>query len=71
VEETVMNYATKRAERRHASERDQAMPDALKSPDGVAIPVWDAEAADPIAYLASVMDLLPGSRPVARAVHAE
>jgi hypothetical protein len=66
-----MNYATKRAERRHAIDREQSMPDSLKTPDGVAIPVWDAEAADPIAYLASVIDLLPGSRPVAGAVHAD
>lgn len=59
-----MNYATKRAERRHAREpRQEYQPDALKTPDGVAIPVWDAAASDPIAYLASVMDLLPGSRP--------
>jgi len=66
-----MNYATKRAERRHAIERELAPPDALKSPDGSAIPIWDSEAADPIAYLASVIDLLPGSRPVAQSAHAD
>ena len=57
-----MNYVTRRAERRHAIERELHQPDSLKTKDGVAIPVWDAEAADPIAYLASVIDLLPGSR---------
>jgi hypothetical protein len=56
-----MNYATKRAERRQAREPD--VPDGLTTAEGVAIPVWDSEAADPIDYLASVMDLLPGSRP--------
>jgi hypothetical protein len=56
-----MNYATKRAERRRAEPREH-VPDSLTTPDGVAIPVWDSEAADPIDYLASVMDLLPGSR---------
>ena len=61
-----MNYANRRAERRHASEptREQRVPDALRTADGVAIPVWDARAADPIAYLASVIDLLPGAAPV-------
>jgi hypothetical protein len=57
-----MNNATTRAGRRRASDRGQPS-DALKSADGVAIPVWDADAADPIAYLASVIDVLPGSRP--------
>ncbi|MFL6024401.1 MAG: hypothetical protein ACJ72O_13765 [Marmoricola sp.] len=55
-----MSHTTKRTERRHASE--PPLPDALTTLDGDPIPVWDAEAADPIAYLASVMDLLPGSR---------
>ena len=60
-----MNHLTKRAERRHASEprRADTVPDSLKTADGVAIPVWDAKASDPISYLASVIDLLPGSRP--------
>ena len=60
-----MNYATRRAERRHAREPHQlhALPDALKDPDGAPIPVWDADATDPIDYLASVIDLLPGARP--------
>ena len=58
-----MNYVARRAERRLAVEREQHQPDSLKTPDGVAIPVWDSDAADPIAYLASVIDLLPGSRP--------
>ena len=60
-----MNYASRRAERRHAREPNplHAVPDALKDPDGAPIPVWDAEAADPIDYLASVIDLLPGARP--------
>ncbi|MFL6107204.1 MAG: hypothetical protein ACJ716_02670 [Marmoricola sp.] len=60
-----MSYGTKRAARRHASEpaREHHVPDALKTPDGVAIPVWDAAAVDPIDYLASVIDLLPGARP--------
>ena len=55
-----MSYATKRAERRHAREPDVS--DGLTTADGVAIPVWDADASDPIDYLASVIDLLPGSR---------
>ena len=59
-----MSYLTKRAERRHVDELEQAVPDSLKTPDGVAIPVWDAAATDPIDYLASVMHLLPGSRTV-------
>ena len=60
-----MSYGTKRTERRHASEpaREQPVPDCLKTPDGVAIPVWDSRAADPIDYLASVIDLLPGAAP--------
>ena len=37
--------------------------DSLKTADGIAIPVWDGEASDPIDYLASVIDLLPGARP--------
>ena len=57
-----MSYATSRAERRHALDRDQPA-DSLKTADGIAIPVWDSEAADPIDYLASVIDLLPGARP--------
>lgn len=57
-----MSYVTKRAERRHALEREHPVPDSLKTPDGVAIPVWDSAATDPIAYLASVIDLLPGAR---------
>jgi hypothetical protein len=56
--EAQMNYAIKRAQRHQAGEPP---PDSLKTADGVAIPVWDAEATDPIAYLASVMHLLPGS----------
>ena len=61
-----MTYVSRRTERRHASEpsREQRVPDALRTRDGVAIPVWDAQAADPIAYLASVMDLLPGAGPL-------
>jgi hypothetical protein len=60
-----MNYVNRRTGRRHASEpaREHRVPDSLKTPDGAAIPVWDARAADPIAYLASVMDLLPGAGP--------
>ena len=60
-----MNYASKRAERRHVREpnREHPLPDSLKTPDGEPIPVWDSEAADPIDYLASVIDLLPGARP--------
>ncbi|RNL75428.1 hypothetical protein [Nocardioides marmorisolisilvae] len=60
-----MNYATRRAERRHAREpdREAALPDSLKAPDGAPIPIWDADASDPIDYLASVIDLLPGARP--------
>jgi hypothetical protein len=57
-----MNYATKRAERRQALERAQRRPDSLRTPDGADIPVWDADATDPIQYLASVIDLLPGGR---------
>ena len=57
-----MSYVTRRAERRHAIEREQNVPDALRTPDGVAIPVWDSAATDPIAYLASVIDLLPGAQ---------
>ena len=58
-----MSYASRRTERRHASEppREHRVPDALRTREGVPIPVWDAQAADPIAYLASVMDLLPGA----------
>jgi hypothetical protein len=59
-----MNHVNRRTGRRRASEpaaREHHVPDSLRTADGVAIPVWDAQAADPIAYLASVMDLLPGS----------
>jgi hypothetical protein len=58
-----MDDATRRTERRHAREprREQALPDSIKTPDGTSIPVWDAEASDPIDYLASVIDLLPGA----------
>ncbi|HEX4191419.1 MAG TPA: hypothetical protein VHZ06_10535 [Marmoricola sp.] len=28
--------------------------------DGVAIPIWSAEATDPVDYLASVFDLVSG-----------
>ena len=63
-----MNNATRRAERRHAIEREHRLPDSLKTPDGVSIPVWDAGARDPIDYLASVIDLLPGAAPSGRAV---
>jgi hypothetical protein len=58
-----MSYVNRRAERRNAAERDPLQrPDSLRSRDGQAIPVWDSAAADPIDYLASVIDVLPGSR---------
>ena len=57
-----MNNASRRAVRRRPTDRQELRPDSLRTADGVDIPVWDADAADPIDYLASVIDLLPGSR---------
>jgi hypothetical protein len=34
--------------------------DTLATPEGVAIPVWQSGAGDPVAHLASVFDQLPG-----------
>ncbi|MCZ4498268.1 MAG: hypothetical protein JWQ74_821 [Marmoricola sp.] len=36
--------------------------DSLSNRDGEALPVFDGDAEDPIAYLESIMDDLKGSR---------
>lgn len=36
--------------------------DTLSTPEGIAIPVWQSEATDPVAHLAGVFDQLPGRR---------
>ncbi|HET6153858.1 MAG TPA: hypothetical protein VFE15_12945 [Marmoricola sp.] len=36
--------------------------DGMATRDGVAIPVWSAEATDPVDYLASVFDLVASRR---------
>jgi hypothetical protein len=40
-------------------------PDALLARDGSPVPIWTADAADPVDHLASVIDQLKDSRKVA------
>jgi hypothetical protein len=42
------------------SRREQS--DTLRDRDGVRIPVWSAEAADPVDHLAAVLDQLKDTR---------
>ncbi|MFL6061159.1 MAG: hypothetical protein ACJ72E_08010 [Marmoricola sp.] len=51
--------------RRWTARRDKPQPDALLARDGSPVPVWSAEASDPVEHLATVLDQLKDSRKVA------
>lgn len=51
-----------KARKRRSTTRAKRASDTLSTPEGTAIPIWQPEAADPVAHLAGVFDDLPGRR---------